>query len=71
MFLATVQVGAVPVRKDDEVTVVRGTYKVHSPLFHEFALHNLSFLSPISASCACPECAAAASQPDICKLRMS
>lgn len=22
------QVGAVPVRKDDEVTVVRGTYKV-------------------------------------------
>ena len=25
------QVGAVPVRKDDEVTVVRGTYKVNSP----------------------------------------
>ena len=28
VFLITVQVGAVSVRKDDEVTVVRGTYKV-------------------------------------------
>ena len=32
-------------RKDDEVTVVRGTYKVHSHAFRavscDFALHNV------------------------------
>ncbi len=34
-----VQVGAVPVRKDDEVTVVRGTYKVGTLNAHFIAVN--------------------------------
>ena len=43
-YMTTVQVGAVSVRKDDEVTVVRGTYKVTPhvviALCWDFSLHN-------------------------------
>lgn len=34
------QVRAIPVRKDDEVTVVRGTYKVRAQSFCNLAIHS-------------------------------